>query len=393
MTKRLIRGQMIIEGTGRPPIEAGAVLYDDKTIMAVGKAADMEIDPDTEEVDCSDQVLIPGLIDCHNHLSLDTTLDNYLYRMNDAVPELTLRAVASMTVDLDAGVTTSRCCGDKEFLDIACRQAVESGRFEGPRLLVAGKGIRASHGHGFVGYPFDGLESVRSAVRENLRAGADLIKLYVTGTLKGSTNIPAYLSKSEISLAVQEAKRLQVKTATHCIGGIGMDWAIELGIDSVEHGYFMSEEQIDRMAQSESWLVMTPSPFFAEERIRTLPSHLKDDFRRERDEVADRMAAAIKGGVKFAVGTDGMHGGLAKEMEYITEFGASAEEALLAATLNGAKVCGLSVHIGTLEPGKSADIVGVKGNPLKEIQALKRVKTVIHKGKIKRVDNKQNSEN
>jgi imidazolonepropionase-like amidohydrolase len=304
--------------------------------------------------------------------------------MNDSVPELTLRAVVNMAVDLNAGVTTSRCCGDKEFLDIACKQAVDSGRFQGPRLLVAGRGIRATHGHGFVGYPFDGLESVRLAVRENLKAGADLIKVYVTGTLKGSGNIPAYLSKSEISLAVQEAKRLQAKTAAHCIGGIGMDWALELGIDSIEHGYFMTEEQIDRMAQSKSWLVITPSPFFAEERIRKLPSPLMDEFRRERDEVADRMAAAIKGGVKIAVGTDGMHGGLARELEYLTEFGASFSDALTAATRNGARVCGLEAHVGTLEPGKSADILGVQGDPLKDIRALRRIETVFFRGKAMR---------
>jgi imidazolonepropionase-like amidohydrolase len=101
------------------------------------------------------------------------------------------------------------------------------------------------------------------------------------------------------------------------------------------------------------------------------------------------MAAAIKGGVKFAVGTDGMHGGLAKELEYLTEFGASTEEALMAATISSAKVCGLAAHIGTLEPGKASDIVGVEGNPLKDIQALKRVKTVIHKGKIKRMGHKK----
>ena len=111
MTKRLIRGKIVIDGTGRPPIKMGAVLFDDKTITAVGKVADIQIGPSTEEIDCGDQVLIPGLIDCHNHLSLDTTLENYLYRMNDAVPELTLRAVASLVVDLHAGVTTSRCCG------------------------------------------------------------------------------------------------------------------------------------------------------------------------------------------------------------------------------------------------------------------------------------------
>jgi len=372
---------MVIDGTDRPPIEDGAVLISDTKIMAVGRAADIGAEPDTEEIDCSDQVLIPGLIDCHNHLSLDTTLDSYLFRMNDSVPELTLRAVNSMAVDLHAGVTTSRCCGDKEYLDVTCRQAVESGRLKGPRLIVAGKGIRASHGHGFVGYPFDGLEPVRGAVRENIRNGVDFIKIFVTGTLKGSGQIPSFYSKSEISLAVHDAKRLHVKTATHCIGGIGMDWAIDLGVNAIEHGYFMTEEQIDRMTQSESWLVITLSPFFSEERIRTLPPHLTDGFRRERDEVAGRMAAAISSGVKFAVGTDGMHGGLADELVYLTEVGASAGDALKAATLNGARVCGREAEIGTLEPGKFADIVGVEGNPLEDIRALKRVKTVIQNGK------------
>ncbi|MBW1963562.1 MAG: amidohydrolase family protein [Deltaproteobacteria bacterium] len=386
MTKRLIRGKMVIDGTGNHPIEQGAVLIDGQTIKAVGKRTDIETEPDTEEIDFSECVLIPGLIDCHNHLSLDTRLDNYLLRMNDTIPELTLRAVANLLVDLDSGVTTSRCCGDKGYLDIACKQAIEAGHLKGPRLLVAGKGIRASHGHGFVGYPFDGLEPVRGAVRENLRHGVDLIKLYITGTLKDSGHIPAYLSKSEISLAIQESKRLQVKTATHCIGGIGVDWALELGIDSIEHGYFLTEEQIDRMAQSDSWLVITPSPFFEENRIRTLPSHLRDGFLRQRDEVAERITAAIKGGVKYAVGTDGMHGGLAKELEWLTEFGASAQDALKAATVNGASVCGLASHIGTLESGKYADIVAVDGDPLKDIRSLRRVRGVIYRGRIRRID-------
>ena len=384
MTLRLIRGKMVIDGTDRPPIDQGVVLVDEGKIVSVGKEPEIAAPPDTETIDCADQILLPGLIDCHNHLSLNTTLDNYLYRMNDSIPELTLRAIESMAEDLSAGVTTSRCCGDREYLDIVCREAVESGRLNGPRLLVAGKGIRAIHGHGFVGYPFDGLEPIRTAVRENLKAGVDLIKLYITGTVKGSGNMPAYLSKSEVSLAVAEARRLGVKSATHCIGGIGMDWAIDLGIDSIEHGYYMSEEQIDRMAQSESWLVMTPSPFFAEERLKTLPPQLVDNFRKEQDAVAERLTAAINGGVKYAVGTDGMHGGLADEMELLVQFGATNEEALMAATINGAKVCGRKSLIGTIEPGKSADIIGVESNPLDDIGALKQVRTVVLKGEIKK---------
>jgi imidazolonepropionase-like amidohydrolase len=128
---------------------------------------------------------------------------------------------------------------------------------------------------------------------------------------------------------------------------------------------------------------MTPSIFFTDARIRTLPPHLIEGHLRERDEVAQRMRAAIKAGIKFAVGTDGMHGGLAQEVQYLVDFGATPNQAIMAATCHAAKVCGLEESIGTLEPGKYGDIIGVKGNPLEEIGALKRVKTVFSRGKIK----------
>ena len=380
MQQRLICGKMMIDGADNPPIEGGAILVEGEKIIAVGKPDEIEKSPDTMVIDCRDLVLLPGLIDCHNHLSLDTRLDNYLHRMKDSIPELTLRAVETMAVDLNAGVTTSRCIGDKEFLDISCKKSVEEGRLKGPRLIVAARGIRASHGHGYVGYPFNGPESIRKAIRENLLAGADFIKLYITGTVKGPGEIVSYLSKSEISLAVEESHRVGVKTATHCIGGQGMDWAIEVGIDSIEHAYFISDRQIDFLGRSNSRLVLTPSLFFAEERIETLQPELADVFRRERDLVGERMAAVIKSGLNYAVGTDGMHGGLAKEMALLVDLGASNRDVLKAATVYGSQVCGLEDEIGTLEPGKSADIIGVKGNPLEDIQALQNVNLVVSRG-------------
>ena len=171
--------------------------------------------------------------------------------------------------------------------------------------------------------------------------------------------------------------------AVHCIGGIGLEWCIEAGVDSIEHGYFMTDREIDLLAQSDSYLDLTPSPFLTEARIRTLPHELIDAHLNEQDKARKRMAAAIKGGVKFAVGTDGMHGGLAQEIEYLVELGAPASEALMAATRYAALVCGLEESIGTLKPGKIADIIGVKGNPLEDIRTLGRVGTVISKGKVK----------
>jgi imidazolonepropionase-like amidohydrolase len=159
-----------------------------------------------------------------------------------------------------------------------------------------------------------------------------------------------------------------------------------VGIDTIEHGYFLTDREIDLLARSDSWLVMTPSIFFTEARIRTLPPHLIEGHLQQRDEVGKRMNAAIKAGVKFTVGTDGMHGGLAQEIQYLVDFGATPIQALMAATCYAAKVCGLEEDIGTLEPGKFSDIIGVKGNPLEDIAALKRVKTVISHGWIKYQD-------
>ena len=382
MDRILVRGKILIDGLGSPPVEQGCVIIEGERILAVGREEKIRMGGITRTLDCSDQTLMPGLIDCHNHLSLDSTLDNYLYRMNDSIPELTLRATATMAVDLQAGVTTSRCLGDKGFLDVECKKAVNSGLVPGPHLLIATRGIRAFHGHGFVGYPFGGIEQIRTAVRENLSAGADLIKIYITGTLRGPKGIPSYFSKEEIQVAVDEAHRVGIPVATHCIGGIGLEWALETGIDTIEHGYFLTDKEINLLAKSESWLVMTPSIFFTEARIRTLPPHLIEGHLQHRDEVGQRMKAAIQAGVKFAVGTDGMHGGLAQEIQYLMDFGATANQALMAATYSAAEVCRLEDSIGTLEPGKFGDLIGVEGNPLKDIGALKRVKTVISRGKI-----------
>jgi len=381
--KTLIKGRLVIDGMGNPPIDRGAILTEGERILGVGKEEAFKGEADIHVLDCSDQTLLPGLIDCHNHLSLDPRLENYLYRMADPIPTLTLRACETMKIDLRSGVTTSRCLGDKGFLDVECKKAVAEGRIEGPRILVATRGIRAFHGHGFVGYPFGGVEQIRTAVRENLAEGADVIKIFITGTLRGPKGIPSYFSEEEIQTAVDEAHRVGIPVATHCIGGVGLEWALETGIDTIEHGYFLSDKEIDLLARSESWLVMTPSIFFTEARIRTLPPHLIEGHLQQRDEVGQRMKAAIKAGVKFAVGTDGMHGGIAQEIQYLTDFGATTSQALMAATRHAARVCGLQASIGTLEPGKYGDIIGVKGNPLEDLAALKRVKTVISLGRIK----------
>jgi imidazolonepropionase-like amidohydrolase len=382
MGKTLVRGSSLIDGTGRPAIEPPSLLIEGGRIEALGREAESRSPEAAQVIDCYGQTLLPGLIDCHNHLSLDPTLPNYLYRMNDSLPQLTLRAVVNMALDLRSGVTTSRCLGDRGFLDVDCKKAVSAGQISGPRLLVATRGIRALHGHGFVGYPFGGVEQIRQAVRENLAAGADLIKIYITGTLRGPRGILPYFSREEIQTAVDEAHRVGVPVATHCIGGPGLKLALEAGIDVIEHGYFITDEEIDLLGRSASLLVMTPSIFFTNARIETLPADLIDGHLRQREEVGRRMAAVIEAGIDYAVGTDGMHGGLAQEIKYLTEFGASASAALRAATASAARVCRMEDAVGTLEKGKLADLIGVEGDPLADPHALQKVRTVIFEGSL-----------
>jgi len=376
----LVKGDGIVDVVRGRITVPGTILIRGSRISAVGPEAEAHASEAAETIDCSGRMLMPGLIDCHNHLSLDPRLDNYLLRMNDSIPELTIRALDTLRVDLAAGVTTSRCLGDKGFLDIECRKAVAAGNVPGPRLLVATRGIRAPHGHGFVGYPFSGVENVRQAVRENLSAGADIIKIYITGTLRGSRGFPAYFSREEIQVLVDEAHRSGVPVATHCIGGQGLMMALEAGIDVIEHGYFASDAEIEEIGRLGRWLVMTPSIFFTDARIRTLPQNLIQLHLEQRDEVGRRMAAAIKAGIKFAVGTDGMHGGLAREVKYLTGFGASPAAAVQAATIHAAEVCGMADRIGSLEVGKVADIIGIEGDPYRDVGALQRVDTVIQAG-------------
>lgn len=382
MNQVVIKGAWLIDGTGRPPIGKGAVRIQGDRIVAVEAEKDIGPVSGVQVIDCRDQVLIPGLIDCHSHLSMDPTQENWPARLNDSDSEQAVRAVYNLAADLKAGVTTARSLGDRNFLDIVCKKAVESGKLSGPRLLVATRGIRATHGHGMVGYPFDGPEAVRRAVRENVKAGADVIKLFITGTVRTGQELPCYPSAEEIAVAIQEAHRAGLRTAAHCIGGTGFETCLAAGLDCFEHGYFLTDAQIDLLVKSDRWLDLTPSPFFTEERIRTLPSEIAEAFRKDRDEVARRMEVIIRSGVKFAVGTDGMHGELAREVEYLVGFGASEEQALAAATKNAATVLGLEGSVGTLESGKFADLVGLKGNPLKDIRALKKVGTVISRGKL-----------
>ena len=378
--KKLLRGKCILAGEELNEVTPASVLIEDNRIAAVGEDAERKCDENDVIVNLADLTLLPGLIDCHNHYSLDPTLKNYLLRMNDDIPDLTIRAIRNMKTDLLSGITSSRYLGDKMFVDVACKNAVKNGVLKGPAAVVATRGIRATHGHGFVGYAHDGVENIRKVIRENLLSGADFIKIFLTGTLLINNKIPCYFTKEEIEVVVEEAHRADVPVATHCIGGKALDLAIETGIDFIEHGYFITDEQIRKIKSSNSTLILTPGMFFYDPRIKTLPEGLINGHLEQREEVKRRTKAVIGSGIDYGTGTDGNHGLLAHELKILVEFGETPLRALKSVTSVAAGILGMSNETGIIAQGKRADIIGVEGNPIENIDALRKIKKIYQNG-------------
>jgi tripartite ATP-independent transporter DctP family solute receptor len=313
---------------------------------------------------------------------MDPTLQDYLDHMNDSPAQLLFRATEMMKKDLESGVTTCRCLGDRELVDVTCKELVAAKPESGPEPLIAIRGIKKTGAPGFVGYPFAGKKEMKQAIEENVSLGADLTKIYITGTLKNDRELESYLSFKEIKAVIEQSHRLGVKIAAHCVGGIGLDWALELDIDTVEHLYQITDRQIEKLAMCDTWAVLTPGPILTESRVRNLPQALVPGHLREKEAIRDNMAAVVKSGIPYAVGTDGMHGELLQEIRYLMEMGATPFEALSAATYHSACASGIEAHTGSLEVGKKADIVVIRGNPLKSISVLSAIKAVMKKGKL-----------
>ncbi len=338
-----------------------------------------------EVIELTQCTLLLGFVDAHDHLSLSPQLKNHPQLMFDPDPVLTLRGIINMKTDLALGITTARCLGDKNFVDLYLKEAVNQGIIDGPRIITSTRGIKASHAHGFVGTAFDGPDAIRKAVRENIKRGADFIKLFVTGTSRQSDFLPYYLSPEEIRTAVEEAHRAGKKVAAHCIGGEGLTHCIEQGVDVIEHAYFATDDQIDQLIKAGRSVVLTPRIFFNDARWSTIGQEAIAEFRQNREEVAERYQKILKSGVKIAVGTDASHGEIAEDVILlVNSLGESVARALQSITLQGAKLCDMENLIGSIEIDKKADLVAVSGNVDSDVTALRSVCFVMKDGVIYR---------
>jgi imidazolonepropionase-like amidohydrolase len=381
----LVTGARLIDGTGRPPVEHAAVLVEAGRIAAIGPRAAIAVPPGAEVIDRGGETLLPGLVDAHTHLSIVPGLGNQGGQLRSNAAQAMLRAIPNMRRDLLSGVTTMRVVGEEHFLDIDIRDAVAAGRIPGPRLLVATRPIAARHGHGTALTASDGPEEIRRHIRENLAAGADLIKFFATG---GTSSTRAavdtcFYAPEEIRLIVAEAHRDGRPVAVHAHGGPAIRWCVEAGVDTIEHGKLATAEDFALMRAAGTWLIANNAITYHPEGIEGGDGgnpRIMEKLLINRGRVPGTFRLALDSGVKWALGTDSMHGLLWYEAMKAVEFGATTEQALAAITSRAAEAIGLLDQIGTLEVGKRADIVSVRGNPLADITALREVGLVMKDG-------------
>ena len=382
-----VRCGTLFDSTGADPIRDAVVLVQEGRITAVGPAATTVVPPGAETVDLGDRFVMPGLIDAHSHISIVPGLGDQIGQLRQAAVPQALRATANLRRDLFAGTTTMRVMSEESFLDLDVREAIEGGVIPGPRLLCGTRGITASNGHGRAHSAFDGVDEIRRGVRENFQRGADHVKIFMTGGVAsaGTTLKACVYTRDEVRAAVEEAERVGKYAAAHAHGGPGLRLSVEEGVSTIEHGALATDEDIALMKERNTWLVCTFSIFLHPNGIEQGDGRnpaIMEKMRWARRVVDENFPRHLATGVRFALGTDAVHGQMPFEMATLVRLGVSPKDALLAATRWSAEACRVQDQVGSLAVGKRADLIAIDGDPLKDIAAMRRVRLVMKDGVI-----------
>ena len=391
-------GRLLDVRTGKT-LSNQTILIRGGKIVSVGSDAQVPAAAQAEIVDLSNATVLPGLIDAHTHITFDP---NFGYSsLAISVPREALIGARNARVTLEAGFTSVRNVGASGFSDVALRDAINAGDVPGPRMLVSGPALSITGGHcdnNLLPFDYhaqnegvaDGVEAVQHKTREIIKYGADLIKICATGGVlsKGDDPNAAQFTLEEMKAIVADAHRLGRKVAAHAHGAQGVIWASEAGVDSVEHGHLMNDEAIATLKKNGTYLV--PTLYLMDwQRENAAQANLPDFAKRKMEMVSEtgKMNAkkAFAAGVKIGFGTDAAvypHGLNAHEFAVYVKLGMTPLQAIQTATINDADLLGWSDKVGTIEPGKWADIVAVEGDPLADVTTLERVKFVMKGGEV-----------
>ncbi len=399
----LVRAGRLIAVRAGSVLQNQAILIEGDRIKEVGPADAVagHAPRDARVIDLRNATVLPGLIDCHTHITSDPG-DYYkqLFRMSPIDEAVRAHLYAKRT--LDAGFTTVRNVGAGEFIDVALRNAINEGAILGPRMLVSTMPLSATGGHGDVNgmspyLRFDGfsgiangVDQIREKIRFEVKYGADLIKVLASaGVLseEESVGAPQY-TQEELNAVVEEAAMWGRKVAAHAHGAEAIKRAVRAGVASVEHGSLIDDEGIRLMKERGTYLVAdiyNDDYIIAEYTRLGFPQKIIEKERLVGRQQRENFKKAVQAGVKIAFGTDAgvyPHGWNAKQFAHMVRWGTTPLQAIQAATVNAADLLGWADRVGALEPGKFADVIAVMGDPLQDVTVLEHVGFVMKGGQV-----------
>lgn len=383
----------MIDGQGGEPVNDALLAIEGNEIVYAGSAKEFVIPDGAEVVEHGANYLLPGLIDSHTHFLIDPLADFTGFAEHDSETLVAWRGIKNLRRILQNGVTYVRDLGGYRHIDIQLRNLLQIGELEGPGVLAAGEFVTMTGGHCWkLGREADGESEVRKAVREQLKAGADIIKVMASGGNLTPGSIPgaAQFSVDEIRAACEEAHKAGKRTTTHAHSIEAITNALRGGIDCIEHANYADRATMEMLCDHGSYYVPTlfgPWICAEEGKEKGLEQAVVDKCRRATQYHRRAYEYALEVGVKIAAGTDSgtpfcEHGSsLVKELQLMTEYGMTPMQAIVSATRNGADCLGILEYYGTLETGKAADFIIVSEDPLQNVGALSALQGVYKNGK------------